>query len=295
MFHYEPDGPLRRFNLEAGVGVVELVGSLRGPAACRLMPRLHVKKITSIGVVEAGDNPEATILLFKSAPEMVKATDTSERRQARSTLRGLQIRIQRANPAMTLADAKAEAARLRPDLVKLLVAKVLKSQGTRIAEVEETAAAALRQIEDDERETTMTKTDAKTEVTRLAKQMRDAGEFDSMVEARAEVWRTNPDLVKQSRMETPATVRVPDVDEREQITEAVHKRGLEMSALPGEWNTPIPELFVRVWKSPDGQKLRTLQLALGKQKPATIRKSGEHAEAFAILKRWQTNPKEGLR
>ncbi len=82
------------------------------------MPRLHVHKITSIGVVEEADNEPAKILFWKAKPEVVKATDTSERRRARRMLRALQIRIQRQNPALSLADAKAEAARQRPDLVK---------------------------------------------------------------------------------------------------------------------------------------------------------------------------------
>ncbi len=32
----------------------------------------------------------------------------------------------------------------------------------------------------------------------------------------------------------------------------------------------------------------------GADDPDAIRKSGEHAEAFKILKSWQANPKEGL-
>jgi len=64
------------------------------------MPRLHVHTITSIGAVAEGDNEPAEILFWKAKPEMVKATDNTERGRARRTLKALQIRIQRANPAM---------------------------------------------------------------------------------------------------------------------------------------------------------------------------------------------------
>jgi len=141
----------------------------------------------------------------------------------------------------------------------------------------------------------MTKTDVRAEVDALADELVAKGDADNLIEARAKVWHDNPDLVTKSRRET-RTVASNALDQTlaEEITTAIHKRGLEMSALPGEWNTPIPELYVRAWHSADGQKLRALMLAAGKSKPATLRKSGEHAEAFAILKRWQANPKEGL-
>ncbi len=213
-------------------------------------------------------------------------------------LRALQIRIQRANPAMTLADAKAEAARQRPDLVKLLVEKMLKRQGTRIAEVEETAAMAtalIRQI-NDERETTMTKTDARAEVNALAEAMVAAGEVDTMAEGRAQAWRDHPDLIAKSRKEN-TTVLASDAPLTlgGEIAEVVHKRALELSATPGMWNERIPALRVRVWKSPDGERLRALMRASVSRKPATIKKAGEHAEAFRILASWQDDPRVGLR
>ena len=75
----------------------------------------------------------------------------------------------------------------------------------------------------------------------------------------------------------------------------LHKRALALRATPGLWNERIPDLRVRVWKSPDGKRLRALMLASVSRKPATIKKSGEHREAFAALKRWQADPREGLR
>ena len=251
----------------------------------------------SIGAVEDGDNPESMILFWKAAPEPVSKTDNTERGRARRMLRALQIRIQRQNPALSLADAKAEAARQRPDLVALLVAKVLKGQGTRLEELEATTAMLLRQInEDDERETTMTKTDAKAEVNALAEAMVAAGEADTIAEARAAVWRENPDLVKKSRQETSTTVKASDKPTLgEEIGEVVHARALELSATPGLWNERIPDLRVRVWKSPDGERLRALMRAAVSRKPATIKKSGEHAEAFRILANWQKDPRIGLR
>jgi len=301
MSNYEPADPLpgstSRRASESWSWLVR--STTRQPVGSRLdMPRLHVHKIVSIGAVESGDNPEAEILFWKAAPEVVKATDTSERRRARSTLRALQIRIQRVRPLMTLADAKAEAARLRPDLVKLLVAKVLKSQGKRIAEVEETTATLLRQIEDDERKPPMTRKPADIfgEVDALADELIAKGDADNLVEARAKVWHDRPDLVKKSRTQTRYVVgNVLDQTLAEEITTAVHKVGLEMTALPGEWNTPIPELNVRAWHLPGGQKLRQLMLAARQSKPDVIRKSGEHAEAFRILKAWTENPREVVR
>ena len=46
------------------------------------MPRLHVTSITSVGAVEAGDNPRAEILLFKKRPTVAKVETVadSERR-----------------------------------------------------------------------------------------------------------------------------------------------------------------------------------------------------------------------
>ena len=43
------------------------------------MPRLHVTSITSVGAVEAGDNPRAEILLFKKRGDMEKGTVLGQR------------------------------------------------------------------------------------------------------------------------------------------------------------------------------------------------------------------------
>lgn len=265
------------------------------------MPRLHVLKITSIGVVEKGDNPGATIMLWKAAPEVAKAKPKAkDRRRAQRMLRALQTKIQVANPQMTLADALSEARRLRPDLVASLLEKVLKAQDSRIAEVEATAAKVLASTrhEDDERMTMSRKPDDIIgEVDRLAKELVAKGDAENLVEARAKTWHDNPDLVRKSRSQTRRVANnALDQTLAEEITSAVHKVGLEMTALPGEWDTPISELNVRAWHLPDGQKLRALMVAAGKStKPDTIRKSAEHAEAFQILKAWTENPREVVR
>ncbi len=92
------------------------------------------------------------------------------------------------------------------------MAKVLNGQGTRFAAVEDTAAMLIRQInEDDERETTMTKTDVRAEVDALADELVAKGDADNLIEARAKVWHDNPALVTKSRRETrsPARPKVP--------------------------------------------------------------------------------------
>jgi len=158
------------------------------------------------------------------------------------------------------------------------------------------ATALIRQI-NDERETTMTKTDARAEVNALAEAMVAAGEANTMAEARAAVWHDHPELVAKSRQETSTTVEAPDepLTLGEEIAEVVHKRALELSATPGMWNERIQALRVRVWKSPDGERLRALMRASVSRKPATIKKAGEHAEAFRILASWQDDPRVGLR
>ncbi len=67
-----------------------------------------------------------------------------------------------------------------------------------------------------------------------------------------------------------------------------------MSALPDMWNSKPVERRVIIWKSPQGKKLRAMYTASMKR-GVKIQKSGEHAEAFKILKRWAGDPADGLR
>ena len=58
------------------------------------------------------------------------------------------------------------------------------------------------------------------------------------------------------------------------------------------WTVPTAEVRVMVWKSAEEVKLQALMR--DHRKPDTIRKAEDHAEARAILKAWQTDPRADL-
>jgi hypothetical protein len=72
-----------------------------------------------------------------------------------------------------------------------------------------------------------------------------------------------------------------------------HTRAREMTVLPDVWNSTPVERRLIIWKSPDGVKLRDLYSASMKRRK--IQKTGEHAEAFRIMKSWTDDPADGLR
>jgi hypothetical protein len=65
--------------------------------------------------------------------------------------------------------------------------------------------------------------------------------------------------------------------------------------LPNMWKTKPVQRRVIIWKSPQGEKLRALYTASVKPGRSRIEKTGLHAEAFQIMKRWGDDPADGLR
>ena len=131
------------------------------------MPRLHVTKITSVGAVTAGDNPEADILFYKSKPveplegrtegsdnlslDLSHLTD-EDRDTVQKHIDGLEAEIGELKDAAASED---EDENLLPDDLPEPVAKALADQAEAIAKADARAVKAEADAADlrDERET----------------------------------------------------------------------------------------------------------------------------------------------
>jgi hypothetical protein len=116
---------------------------------------LFVTKITSIGAVEDGDNPESRIMLFKHNPD--RDETIKEPNMADPTIEELQA---------TIVEKDAEIAALTPELevevvVDPAIQKRLDDQASEIAKIQKVADDSAAELEKERQE----RTDAETEAT----------------------------------------------------------------------------------------------------------------------------------
>jgi hypothetical protein len=237
--------------------------------------RLHVASITSIGAVEAGDNPEADILFYKRHPSLGRGRENA---------------------------AKSMGAPLTPAQTAAVTAKVEK-QNRQLADLARSQAAMRKTLKKQEvapvvnQKQTETQGTAQGIVEQKAADLVASGEQTSMAKARAAVWKQHPDLVALSRADGQRdTAKVPaDAGTlQERIVKAVHLRAAYLRATPAHFDKTEQALRPRVWGTPEGQALRELYSQAVKQADSKVAKAASNQQAMAILKAWETDPAQGL-
>jgi hypothetical protein len=133
-------------------------------------------------------------------------------------------------------------------------------------------------------------------VDRLALELVEKGEASSLTQARPMVWKARPDLVDASRAISEQVYhrrRAPMPEDSPgvagQVYEVVTKWALEATGIPQNWNTPLSQLKVDIWKSPRGRLLRDLYTDANTN-GSKVAKADRHAEARQILKALQADP-----
>jgi len=244
--------------------------------------RLHVTKLTSIGAVAEGDNPEATILFYKAAPEPKPPA-----RRPRPT--------PKKEPRLDDPEALAVAVDQRLERQERGLAAVDKAAGT--------VGDTVQRMTTSRKATTVaveTYADVLAEVesraAALQKEAKESGDPISMAKAKARVWHDDPDLVQRSRNAPKSEHPAPPVDQglSAEIAAAVHARALEASGRPEMWTKTIPEMRNAIRHTPDGKLLTALERAAAKRDPETLAKFATHKRAFAVLRAWQENPAQGV-
>ena len=238
----------------------------------KLRQRLHLSRLTSIGAVEAGDNPEADVLFWKAR--------AGEGESAGSAL---------PLPAEDLA--AATLAKL--DAQDRAITGIIESREALGQEIEKERNAMGRPAK------TYPAGTIRAEVDRLAHEMIETGEAATLTEARPLVWKARPDLVAASRANTEGRT-APRVGPEpgtlpERIAKAVEARAVEMSALSAYFEKSAAARRVAVWKTPDGQRLRDLYTAATKDHKLSKSAASPHARAFETLARWEADPRADLR
>ena len=242
------------------------------------MKRLHITKLTSIGAVAEGDNPEAMILFYKAAPERVTASPPTAEPSTAPPLTGddlaLAVDKRLSRQARRLAAVAKAAGKVGDTVQRMTMRKenaVVETYQDVIAEVERRAAE-------------------------VQKEAKESGDPISMVKAKAQVWHDDPELVQRSRNAPKSEHPAPPVDKgiSAEIAAAVHARALEASGRPEMWTKTIPEMRAAIWRTPDGRLLTELARAAEKRDPDTLAKSATHKRAFVVLRKWQENPAAGV-
>lgn len=264
--------------------------------------RLFIDSITSIGVVEEGDNPLSKILLFKA-----KGMSKDE---ALGILRSMRIRRQKANPALSTKDIEGEILRERPDLAKALGRKpeTAKAAGMRIAkaldarfkqQAKQMAATSdgyaeigkqIRAIKGDRMAEQRTVKEIEAEVTSRASTItKSAGATLKMPDARVEVWRADPELKVEMRKAKVAEVKAQQtsVDDIDRI---VKSYSLSISAEPENMAKTLGQIKTEVMGSAIGLEIKNLRRALrgGTVPEIEIAKSVQFSSAWATLKKWDS-------
>jgi len=236
---------------------------------------LHVTKITSIGAVAEGDNPEAAIVFYKA-----RAVAPHPRPVPASPLTGYALALAVDNRLSRQAQGL------------LTVAKVTAAVGETVEKMTTLGKERTVAVE--------TYADVIAEVAERAaevqKEAKESGEPISMAKAKAKVWHDDPELVARSRNAPKSEHPAPPVDKglSAEIAAAVHARALEASGRPEMWTKTIPEMRAAIWRTPDGRLLTDLDRASQKYDPEKLAKSATHKRAFVVLRKWQENPAAGV-
>jgi hypothetical protein len=230
------------------------------------MPRLHVTKITSIGVVAEGDNPDARVLLYKSKPEKRKPPPA----------------IQRAAIEKALAD-RDEQLTAATERIDAHLAAVNKATG------KDTDMAPTRAELGPEGT-------VRGEVDRLALELVEKGEASSLTQARLMVWKARPDLVDASRADGERVYhrrRAPMPEDSPgvagEVVKAVGAWALELTGVPANWTKSTAALRAEIWRSPRGRLLRDLYTDANTHGDKVM-KADRHAEARKVLRQLQDDP-----
>jgi hypothetical protein len=202
------------------------------------MPRLHVKKITSIGVVEEGDNEPARILLWKSAPKPPKPL-----------------------PVVQWANVE-KALRVRDEELSAVIDRI------------DAAATAVNERNTMRRQAEIGPEGVRGEIDRIAWEMVAKGEAATLTEARPMAWRDNPDLIARSRQQhvsTPVSETGQTVADRigQVVRDAADRAVRKSGVLWTEWGRDQQQARVRsqarvaAWRTEEGRLLRDLATAHG--------------------------------
>lgn len=134
------------------------------------------------------------------------------------------------------------------------------------------------------------------EVDRLALELVEKGEADNITKGRVMVWKSRPDLVDASRAVSEQVYhrrRAPMPEDSPgvagEVYSSVEKWALEATGIPQNWNTPLSQLKVDIWKSPRGRLLRELYTDANTNGDK-VQKADRHTEARQILKTLQDDP-----
>lgn len=233
--------------------------------------RLHVRRITSIGAVEEGDNPGAQIMFWK------------RRDPKPDTAAGL-------SPAQKWANVPAALAAL-DDRIAKAVDRV------------EADAAAVQRIAEERNDVvkvpdTFPEGTIRRQVDEIAAEMVANGEASNITQARPLVWKARPDLRDLSRA-NKETANLPrsrpshETDTAQRVVAAVADWADELSAQQGNWNKQAAELRAEIWRTPQGRQLRELYTD-AHHKGEKVAKSNDHADAVQVLKRLEDDPRSYL-